>query len=473
MVKFGENIVKKNSSDVGFMTTVLRKVGWFISFFHYFVEFPSHLKYGSLLLALTFYVLWRPISMIFMLSLSLYIQLAPRHFTSYLRLAIFYTCSKLPAQDIYADPILSINLEKTNFQPPQGRSGVLITGVTGFTGVHLFSHILKSSDRKVFCLIRNCDTREACIKKVMKTIKQFQMDISHTVFLDDRVQFIRANFKHKGLGISDEDWKRIANDVDMIYHNAASLTYAIPYEILREYWVENCVELCKFCYAHDIALHVMGSILGRCPKANPLVRSFWHSGYSRVNLAKELMMKRFYSQGLRGSFFEVGFIGSATYDESGACQKKNPVLALFVMGVECEAATRHIFNCIPVDLLVKLMWALGTDPKYMHIRHFCPSLGNVTGEDLCREYNKDMDGRAKVYPNPDDYLARVKKFGYRPDLVKHLILEIPFPNGVDDKFEENRELYHDIGVKDIEEEKWKMIRRSESYGRDTLRFLLK
>jgi len=454
------------------MTQILRQVAWFVSYLHYFVEYPSQLKRVSVVLAIASYVIWKPILMTIMLSLFLYLQISPRHFTSYLRLFIFYTCSKLPAQDVYADPVLSINLEKkTNFKAPKGRSGVLITGVTGFTGVHLFSRVLKSSTRKIYCLVRNCETREDYIKKVMKTVKQFKMDISHTVFLDDRVEFIKANFKHERLGISDADWMRIANEVEMVFHNAASLTYAIPYEILREFWVLNCLELCKFCYAHDIALHVMGSILGRCPKMNPLVRSFWHSGYARVNLAKELMMKRFYAQGLRGSFFEVGFIGCATFDETGLCQKKNPVLALFVVGVECMAITKHYFNCVPVDILVKLMWTLATEPKYKHIRHLCPTVGNVAPEESIKQYAHL--GETRVVGDPYEYLELVKKHGYRVDLVKHLILEIPFPNGVNDGFEEQKELLKFIGVPDAFEEKWKMIKRSENYGRDTLRKLLK
>lgn len=463
----------KSENEVGITTMLLQKFAWGLCSLHYFVEYPEQLKYICFVFCMSFYLYSRLISAVLMAAMCILLQFSPRTFTTYFRLAIFGIASKLPGQDVAQDSILTTNLVKTvDFQVPKGRDGFMITGVTGFTGIHFFRTIWMNSDRKIFCLIRNCKTRQDCARKIMKTVKQFNIDLTEENLLSDRVQYVFANFKHKDLGISKQDWSRIANEVDCIFHNAASLTYAIPYEILREFWIENCVCLAKFAFNHDISLNVMGSILGRCPRNWPTKRSFWTSGYARVNYCKELLMERFYSQGLKGSFFEVGFIGAATDDPIGHCQKKNPVLALFVLGIDCEAITKHCFNCIHVDVLVKMIWTVATNPKFKHIRKLSPSVGNVTPAMCWDEWHAEMK-HPKIFDSPEEYLERTSKQGYNPMLVKHLILEIPFPNGVDDGFDGQKELLALCGLKDPHRAKMDMLRTCEKYGRDTLREILK
>lgn len=466
-------MTKSAEYESGVITMLLQKLAWGIAALHYFVEFPSQLKFICFVFCMSFYLYARLIPAVLMAGFCIFLHFSPRTFTTYFRLIIFKVCSMLPGQDVAQDPILTTNLVKSvDFKVPKDRSGFLITGVTGFTGIHFFRTIFSNSERKIFCLIRNCKTRQECANKIMKTVKQFNIDLREEDLLGDRVEFIHANFKHKKLGITAQDWSKIANEVDCIFHNAASLTYAIPYEILREFWIENCVELARFAFNHDIALNVMGSILGRCPRNWPLKRSFWTSGYARVNYCKELLMDRFYSQGLRGSFFEVGFIGCATDDPIGHCQKKNPVLALFVLGIDCEAITRHYFNCIHVDILVKMIWTVATNPKFKYIRKLSPSVGNVSPDMCWDEWHAEME-HPKIFQDPEAYLERTSKQGYNALLVRHLILEIPFPKGVDDNFDGQKELLAHIGLKDPHRAKMDMLRKCEKYGRDTLRSILK
>jgi len=468
-------MVKADTQVGGIITVLLQKLAWLIASLHYFVEFPSQLKFICFVFCMSFYLYARLFSAVIMAGLCIYLHFSPRHFTTYFRLIIFKVCSMLPGQDVAQDPILTTNLVKSvDFKVPKGRSGFLITGVTGFTGIHFFRQIFTNSDRKIFCLIRNCKTRQECATKIMKTVKQFNIDLSEEQLLSDRVVFIHANFKHKKLGISAQDWSKIANEVDCIFHNAASLTYAIPYEILREHWVENCLELAKFSFNYDITFNVMGSILGRCPRNWPNRRSFWTSGYSRVNYCKELMMERFYSQGLKGSFFEVGFIGCALDDPIGHCQKKNPVLALFTMCIECECVYAHHFNCIPVDILVKMIWTVATNPKFKNMRRLSPSCGSMSAQ-LMRDAFSDIYKMkdAKVLNSAQEYLDTAQKYGYNPALVKHLVLEIPFPNGVDDNLDGQRELLKHCGLADPEGCRLEMMSRVEKYGRDTIRTILK
>ncbi len=64
----------------------------------------------------------------------------------------------------------------------------MITGVTGFTGIHLFDLLYKKTDLPIYCLIRGCDTRAMSVRKVMKSVKNFGLDLTPEMVTRRRLQ---------------------------------------------------------------------------------------------------------------------------------------------------------------------------------------------------------------------------------------------------------------------------------------------
>ena len=65
-------------------------------------------------------------------------------------------------------------------------------------------------------------------------------------------------------------------------------------------------------------------------------------------------MKNYFQQGLQGCIFEIGFISGPSYDETGVCQEKNPVV-----GIITWPKSRNSLHYIKITYLMNGMnWLL-------------------------------------------------------------------------------------------------------------------
>jgi len=366
----------------------LRSLARLIATYHYYVEKPQELKAFFIFLIITNFVFLNMFPkafyksanitlmvissiIVFLTGCVFVIEFEPRAFTAKLRKILFFLIYFLPTQNIDEDPALQIQLRKDRkFKKPASRTGVVITGVTGFVGVHLLLHIFQNTERKIFCFIRKCETRKAAFKKLMKSIEKYEIPLKLEELDCDRLVFIGANFKHKKLGITQANWNLMAKEVDIIIHNAASLTYSIPFEVLRDPWIDNLIVLSEFCYQKEIQIHVCGSILQQPVTKHSNERSFWRCGYSRINLLKSKLMAHFFKQGLEGCFYEIGFVAGASHDKSGLCQIENPVVLFCILLLETHILWPCFSGVLYVDSLVKLVWERSLNrKKYKNINH--------------------------------------------------------------------------------------------------------
>merc|ERR1719203_1244151 len=129
---------------------------------------------------------------------------------------------------------------------------------------------------------------------------------------------------------------------------------------------------------------------------------------------------------------------------------------------------RFSFLVLTAKLSLVIIWTVATNPKFKYIRKLSPSVGNVSPDMCWDEWHAEME-HPKIFQDPEAYLERTSKQGYNAMLVRHLILEIPFPKGVDDNFDGQKELLAHIGLKDPHRAKMDMLRKCGKYGRDTLR----
>ena len=100
---------------------------------------------------------------------------------------------------------------------------VLITGTTGFLGSHILENYINNSNGKIYCLIR----REAGITPKDKLIKtlEFYFDNKYVELINKRIFIVEADFSKERFGLLEEEYEKLANNVNWVINSAAKLTH--------------------------------------------------------------------------------------------------------------------------------------------------------------------------------------------------------------------------------------------------------
>ncbi|WP_078876435.1 amino acid adenylation domain-containing protein [Streptomyces sp. 150FB] len=105
---------------------------------------------------------------------------------------------------------------------------VLLTGATGFLGVHLIAQLLDRGVRTVFCHAR-ARTPDEALARVTARMRRYGLDPSG---YEDRLVALPGDLAAPHLGLDDAAWLRVARETDVIVHAGSHVNFAYPYDAL-------------------------------------------------------------------------------------------------------------------------------------------------------------------------------------------------------------------------------------------------
>ncbi|XP_077984922.1 uncharacterized protein LOC144439501 [Glandiceps talaboti] len=122
------------------------------------------------------------------------------------------------------------------------RGSVLLTGATGFLGVHLLKDLLCQTKLYVYCLVRE-PPDSSCRERLQKTLQQFgilsengkgtdEQQMMMTAFTN-RVATIQGDVSLLNMGMTVEDYTHLTYEVDFVIHSAAYVNLVYPYNALH------------------------------------------------------------------------------------------------------------------------------------------------------------------------------------------------------------------------------------------------
>lgn len=121
-------------------------------------------------------------------------------------------------------------------------SCVLLTGATGFLGIHILKELI-ASGLKVYCLVRN-------EKKLLSQIEYYFGSLDMT-----DVKIVQGNIEAPLLGLPAEEYKLLSERIDAVYHVAANVHHAGDYSELKKTNVDGTKNIIDFCFAAEAVLH--------------------------------------------------------------------------------------------------------------------------------------------------------------------------------------------------------------------------
>ncbi|MEU7763695.1 amino acid adenylation domain-containing protein [Nocardia sp. NPDC049190] len=135
------------------------------------------------------------------------------------------------AATIAADAVLEPEIDGAGVAPAHSGAplDVLLTGATGFVGAHLLRELLCSSQARVWCLVRSDDAEQAHARIRDALVKYRIWDEAY----DARIVAVAGDLAAPRFGLDELGYARLAEQIEVIYHNGARVNHIEPYARLR------------------------------------------------------------------------------------------------------------------------------------------------------------------------------------------------------------------------------------------------
>lgn len=126
----------------------------------------------------------------------------------------------------------------------QGRGeNILLTGATGFLGSHLLKKLLTIyPTKKIYCLVRGENSFDAK-QRIIETFQRFGLSTSHF----ERIEPVIGDLCNYHFGIEEERYTLLSQEIDTVFHCAATVNMLKSYDELRASNVIGTKQVVDFC----------------------------------------------------------------------------------------------------------------------------------------------------------------------------------------------------------------------------------
>ncbi len=274
------------------------------------------------------------------------------------------------ATDLRAECLLPEDIRPKNgyLHTPEQCRNILLTGATGFLGAYLIRSLLRQRGKgglKIYCHARAAD-REAAMERIVANMKRFAC---WKESYRDYITPVPGDLNLPRLGMSPEDWKRLAQRADMVIHNGAVLNFVYPYRQLKQTNVTGTAECLRFAcegrakYFHYISSysvydnpsHFDREVLESDPLESP---DGYFLGYSETKWVAEKLVGIARERGLRAAVYRPGDITGTLKD---GIWKLEDLISRSLVGciqLGCLPDVRVNLHLTPVDFVADAIVAI-------------------------------------------------------------------------------------------------------------------
>src|SRR5579885_1896739 len=162
-------------------------------------------------------------------------------------------------EDAVLDPAIGAgDLQLSAHYQLSSCTGIFLTGATGFLGAHLLFELLQQTRATIYCLVR-ADSMEQGRRRLYRQLNAYQL-WQETIDAS-RIVPVPGDLGSPLFGLSVQEFYQLAGQVQMIYHNGASVNIVAPYPVLRDANVLGTQEVLRLaCTASLKPVHYVSTI---------------------------------------------------------------------------------------------------------------------------------------------------------------------------------------------------------------------
>jgi L-2-aminoadipate reductase len=324
------------------------------------------------------------------------------------------------ARDLASQLAQSIPMAGTKWDFAATTPCVLLTGATGFLGSYIMHELLEGPARAyVIALVRAKDPAKGLAR--LETVMQAYGLWSPAWIASSRLQVVVGDITKPQLGLTEDAWDRLGNEVDLVIHNGAQVNWMLPYSSLRPANVLStlaCIQLCAVGKAKRLAFVSSTSTLDNgyyvqlssktggtaVSEADDLEgsRKGLATGYGQSKWASEFLVREAGRRGLVGAVIRPGYITGDP--ESGISVTDDFLVRLWkgCLQVGGRPDITNTLNAVPVTQVSRIVVAAA-----FH-------LPTATGQSLAV---------AQVTSHPrltlNDWIGALEVFGYKAPIMPY------------------------------------------------------
>lgn len=311
-------------------------------------------------------------------------------------------------------PSAEIDRDYTNTLPT-----VFLTGATGFLGSYILHELLEGPKKvHVIAHVRAKDAAAGLAR--LETITNTYSMWSPTWISTSRLEVVVGDISKPELGLSQNVWNRLLNEVDIVIHNGAQVNWMLPYSSLRATNVLStlaCIRLCATGKPKRLAFVSSTSTLDNeyyvqlSSKAGAAVletddlegsRKGLSTGYGQSKWASEFVLREAGRRGLVGAIIRPGYVTGDP--ESGISVTDDFLVRLWkgCLQVGARPSIANTINAVPVTQVSRIVVAAA-----FHLQ-------TAIGQSL---------GVAQVTSHPrltfDEWVGALEVYGYHIPMVSY------------------------------------------------------
>src|SRR5579863_7184803 len=125
---------------------------------------------------------------------------------------------------------------------------VLLTGGTGFIGPFLIRSLLEQTRAKIYVLVRYSDDKQGRqrLRAAMESMGPCGAGLME--MFEARVIPVSGDLAQPKLGLMQDVWNFLANEIDTVFHNGATVNYLLNYDLMRDANVLGTNEVVRLAF---------------------------------------------------------------------------------------------------------------------------------------------------------------------------------------------------------------------------------
>ncbi len=260
--------------------------------------------------------------------------------------------------DLKAEAVLDETIRPATplTEPVINPDHIFLTGATGFLGAFLLYELLEQTSSQLHCLVRATNP-ERGMQRIRENLQTYGLWRDR---FNDRIVTVVGDLSQPWLGLTLEQFDSLAQQLDLIYHNAAYLNFVYPYAALKPINVLGTQEVLRLaCQSKTKPVHYISStaVFDASSYASKIVteqENLDHSseiavGYAQSKWVAERLVSIAGDRGLPISIYRPAWIFG--HSETGVCNKEDFICRLMKGCIQMGVAPEmdYVWNISPVD----------------------------------------------------------------------------------------------------------------------------
>ena len=281
---------------------------------------------------------------------------------------------------LYKDDITKIETPKKDYPKI-----VLLTGVTGFLGIHMLDELLKKdSIEQVYCIIRNRPKKTSKDRLVEKL--NYYFDGKWTEEIDNRIIVVEGDLSRNRFALNPTQYNELLVKVDSVYNCASTVKHFGDYDLFYNSNVVSAQNVILFAKQADCVLNHISttSVSGNYLLKNSIEYDYTENDfyigqnyednvYVHSKFEQEALIYKAQEDGLKANIYRVGNVMPRIKDGKFQSNKFDNayykrIYGFIQLGFLPENLKTQYMEFTPVDYLAKSIVELSRyENKVFHL----------------------------------------------------------------------------------------------------------